>query len=177
MATAFSRWVPFSLPLLDGEAKLKLRAFNKREAPEFKRLVTGHFEGIGKREGETDEQHTARSEAALERWRILTRETFVKYVKVAEPMDIEGEVVETGAQLYDEVPGDFSMRVMLKLAELASLGDTEGKSSGSQSTSTVEAGHSTASSDSPATTPAIVPSPTSSTVVEMPEPLPFSRQA
>jgi hypothetical protein len=177
MATAFSRWVPYSLAFLDGEAKLKLRAFNKTEAPAFKRSVTEHFAGIEKKEGETDEQHAARSEAALERWRGLTRETFAKWVRVAEPMDVDGVIVETGEALYSEAPGDFSMRVMLKLAELASLGDTEGKSSGSQSTSTVEAGHSTGSSDSPAITPAIACSPTSSTVVEMPEPLPFSRQA
>jgi hypothetical protein len=177
MAATFSRWVPFSLALFDGEAKLKLRAFNKREAPEFKRAVSGHFEGIGKREDETDAEHSARADVALERWRVLTRDAFAKYVKVVEPMDIDGELVENGAQLYDEAPGDFSMRVMLKLAELASLGDTEGKSSGSPSTSTVAAGPSTDSSGSPATTPAIACSPTSSTVVEMPELLPFSRQA
>jgi hypothetical protein len=177
MATAFSRWVPFSLPFLDGEAKLKLRAFNKAEAPAFKRAVMGHFAGMERKEGESEEAHNARADAALERWRVLAQEAFQKWVRLEEPMDVDGVIVETGGALYLEAPGDFAMKVMLKLAELASLGDTEGKSSGSQSTSTVEAGHSTASCDSPAITPVIVPSPTSSTVAGMPETLPFSRQA
>lgn len=179
MANTFSRWVPVSFPLFDTEAKLKLRAFNKREAPEFKASVAARFKGMERKDGESAADHEARTDRLLEEWLALSKNTFSKWVRLAEPLKDEESQTEitTGAQLYEEAPGDFVMRVMLKLGELASLGDTEGKSSGSPSTSTVEAGQ--PSSEDPANTTeesaspklSIAPAPITSI------PVPFLRQA
>lgn len=170
MASTFSRWIPVTLPFLDTEAKLKLRAFNKLEAPAFKAAVAARFKGVERKEGESAEAHEARGERLLADWLSLAKESFAKWVRVVEPLkDEEGGIeIATGAQLYDEAPGDFVMKVMLKLAELASLGDTEGKSSGSQSTSTVEAGQ--PSSESPVT---IIDEPASPKLSIAPETLTF----
>ncbi len=153
MASTFSRWIPVEFPFLDTTIKLKLRAFNKREAPAFKASVQSRFSDLEKRDGETESAHESRVGALLSNWLDLTRDAFARYVRVVEPIadaDDPAVVIADGPSLYAEAPGDFAMKVMLKLAELASLGDTEGNSSGSPSTSAVVASPNT--SDAPATT-------------------------
>jgi hypothetical protein len=168
MANAFSRWVPASFPFFDTTVKVKLRAFDKREAPAFKARVTERFAGVERLDGESEADHAARADAALERWKAFTRETFVKYVRVAEPLmnEEDGESVIDGQSLYDIGTGDFHLAVMVKLGELASLGDTEGKGSASPSTSTVD--QASQSSASPVTSTANEVGPTPSTVTAAP---------
>lgn len=164
MANLFSRWIPATLPFLDTHIKLKLRAFDKREAPEFKRAVQARFENILKRDDESEAEHEKRSAELLADFNALAKSSFARYVKVAEPLqdaDDETVVIADGASLFDQASSDFVMSVMLKLAELASLGDTEGKSSGSLSTSPVDPASPT--SASPVSNTAVVACPSPST--------------
>lgn len=150
MANTFSRWIPHTRPFFDTEIKLKLRAFNPTEAPAFQEAVQARFKTVLKEEGETDEQHESRSERMLEQWKALCEDTFGKYVRVVEPVvnaEDPDETVTDGASLYRVAPGDFVLDVMVKLSELASLGDTAGKGSSSRSTSSVD--RATPSSDCP----------------------------
>lgn len=141
MAKIFSRWVPVTLPFLAGEIALRLRAFDSREAPAFKRAVQDYFASLVQKEGETDEAHNKRVEIMLPAWHALVRDTFERFVRVVEPLEDEDDPtvkITDGASLYKQAPGDFYNAVMIRLAGLASLGDTEGNSSGSHSTSSVE---------------------------------------
>src|SRR4030095_5928232 len=121
MANTFSRWVPKTFKLFDTEAKLTLRAFNKKEAPAFKAAVMARFNGVEKNEGESETAHETRVAGLLEGWKGLAKDSFAKYVRLVEPLvDAEepDHEIKTGAELYDEAPGDFVMEVMLALSGL-----------------------------------------------------------
>lgn len=178
MAKVFSNYVPETLPFLGGTVDLLLRALGPSEARQFRAAVMKRFEDISKHDDETDEQHEARIAARLPEWNEFVRQTFCRtyvtkknetkgyYIRLAEPLesdeDEDGDIVD-GATLYARAPHDFRFQVMLKLVNLAALGDTDSKSSGSLSTSTVEAGRPSASSATPVTIPATASSPSVST--------------
>ncbi len=163
MAQIFSRYVPTTVSLVGGEVKLKLYPFDKTEGPAFRDKVRAHFEGVAPVEGESPEAAEKRAGDSMVRWLAFVRETFGavdskgrgKYVRLVENLkedeDDSNEEISTGAQLHARTPGDFHQAVMVKLAGYASLSDTEGKSYGSPSTSTVATGPSTDSPVSPAT--------------------------
>lgn len=186
MAQIFSRYVPTTIPLFGVDVKLKLYAFDKAEGPAFQARVKSHFEGLGTRDGESEADAEKRALHTLKEWQGLCRETFSavdskgrgKFVRLVEPLiDEEDESrteISTGAQLYDIAPGDFHQAVMVRLASFASLSDTEGKSFGSPSTSTVATGQSTDSPASPAPSTADADKRATSTATPMTASYPYS---
>lgn len=94
----------------------------------------------------------ARYHAALEKG--LVSSAFADYVKdvtvieAGEPLTLDGEAIETGAQLYEIAAGPLVMHVLNELRSQGRLSEAEGKASGSPSPSS--ATQEPTSSDSPA---------------------------
>jgi len=192
MGKTFSDYVKRTLPFMGGTIDLELRALDVDEAGDFKRVLMERFEMGQRRDGETDVDFEKRLIAYMPAWDKTCREVFSRtYVtkkgekrgyylrlpEIWEHDEDDSKNITDGATLHRRSTREFRLAVMMEIAGLAAVQEEDAKSSGSPSTSTVEAGHSTASCASPAHIPVTAPSPTSSTVGETHEPLPFSRLA
>lgn len=149
------------------------------------RAVGRYFEKFGggesaKIEGETDEQRADRQEADLVAWDKYCEEKIIQYVTLARPVKrrlkpgAEPVVIDSPEELVKNTDRAFCTQVVMHLHGLCLLGDDAGKSSGSPSTSTVEAGRPSESSDVPAPTPGTESSATASTAEETIDPSQFS---
>ncbi len=124
-----SRWTTKTLDFYGTALAVKLRALSKKEAPEFMR----HMVELAELAQGADE--TGKSAVdMMERWGgAYVEGVFERCVKPAEPFDLDGTTIETGAQLYAEGSFPFAMSVLLALQALAAVGPDQGNASGSLS--------------------------------------------
>lgn len=180
----FDDFVPRTVPYRGAQIHLLLATPSKGDSLGIIRAVGRYFDKFGgsaeKVEGETDEQRADRQEADLVAWDTYCEQTICKYVTLAQPVKrrvrpkAEPKVIDSPEELVKNTDRNFCTAVLMRIHELCLLGDAAGKSSGSPSTSTVEAGQPSESSAAPATTPATESSATASTAEETIEPSLFS---
>ena len=77
-------------------------------------------------------------------------QVFSKWVRLPEPLEIDGERIENGQQLPAAVNTGLVLTILGRLEKLVWLTEREGKASGSPSTPSVAAASETAGSSSPA---------------------------
>lgn len=176
----FDDFVPREVSYRGAKVRLLLATPSKGDSLGIIRAVGRYFEKFGgakdKAEGETDEQHADRQEADLVAWDAYCEKTIIQYVSLDKPVarrvrpGAKPVLIDNPEELVKNTDRAFCTQVVMQLHNLCLLGDAASKSSGSPSTSTVEAGLPSESSDAPVLTPATESSASDSTAPEMTEP-------
>jgi hypothetical protein len=139
MAKILARWHEETFHLAGQPVKLKVKAPSFAEAPEF----LARMEAIGKAAIEQNMAAVFSAENAQ-----FALESFGRFVKPGEELqDEDGKPLVTGADVFGLGNPGFVLDVLRSIQRYSMLTASEGKGSGSPSTSPVAAG---ASGDSPA---------------------------
>jgi hypothetical protein len=171
--SAFDDFVRREITYRGAKVHLLLATPSKQEGIGIIRAVGRYMNsmgGVDKIEGETDEQHEERQEKQLNGWDDYCKKQMLAHVTLERPLKRRTKpggtpvLIESTEDLFANTDRPFCTAVVMHLYNLCMVGDTEAKSSGSPSTSTVAAGRISIASPAPSTDDEA--SPDSSTVPE-----------